>query len=140
MIKRVWIPGIIFGLVLNLYSAITCLGLFRWIYLDEPMGVLNPLILKLAPSWILIFGLLNLVFSVIFVFLYSLIHKNIPGKGIFKGINFSLFVFLLWFVFFLKTYISMTLSPMLFLYWSINTLIAISMLGILTSIFFDKYK
>ncbi len=92
-------------------------------------------------NWIIMNALFSLVFLAILVFLFVLIYKGLPWKGWKKGLAFGLIVA------FVKAvpeafnqYMILTYPTSLILVQLINTIIGITIFGIVLGFFFDRFK
>jgi hypothetical protein len=111
-------------------GAITCGWIFNWVYKLEPVNVWKPME---APGVTYYIGAIILNF--IFVLVYAFLCKGIPGENKFaKGLLFGLCV---WAVGMLPgmfaTYIFMTVSPVVVIYWTLSGLILNPLRGLITS-------
>jgi hypothetical protein len=84
-------------------------------------------------------GGLNFVNCAIFVMGYALFYNAIPGKGVKKGIIFSLFigVFTI-FVPHLRIYLALNISPAVLIYWVTLDLIGYLLAGVITGVVYKK--
>ena len=117
----------IFGAIVG---AVTCGGIFNWVYRLEPTNVWRPME---APGAAYYAGAILLNF--IFVVVYSLLYKGIPvKKNLVKGLIFGLCV---WGIGVLPgmfaTYIFMTVAPTVIIYWIILALVLDPLRGLITA-------
>ncbi len=89
-IGKVILAGVVVGILGGIWGWLTCGWLFNWVYTLEPTGIWK------APGEMpfILMSVMGLVFGIILAFVYALIHKGLPGKGIVKGLTFGLFVWL----------------------------------------------
>lgn len=118
----------IFGMIVG---AVTCGGVFNWVYKLEPTNVWKPM--DGPPGMIFMIG--TLVLNIILSFIYALINKGIPGKSkLVKGLVFGLCV---WAVGMLpgmfSTYAFMTVSTTVVIYWTVLGLITTPLEGIIVA-------
>ncbi|MBN2191055.1 MAG: hypothetical protein JW728_07600 [Candidatus Aureabacteria bacterium] len=111
-------------------GAVTCGGVFNWVYQLEPVNVWKPME---APGVTYYIGAIILNF--IFVLIYAALRKGIPGKNkLIKGLVFGLCV---WAVGMLPgmfaTYMFMTVAPTVIIYWTIMGLIQSPLHGLIAS-------
>lgn len=67
---------------------------------------------------------IGIVIGIIFAATYSLLKESIPGKGISKGINYGILLFLVAGVpFTLTTYLVLAIPAMLLIYWALSELV-----------------
>ncbi len=129
MIKvgKVFIAGVVATIISSIIGAITCGGIFNWVYKLEPTNVWKNM--EGPPGIGLYVG--SLVLYIIFAYVYALLKKGIPGKNkIVKGLVFGLCV---WAVGSLPgmfaTYYFMTVAATVVIYWTIVALIQYPILG-----------
>ena len=111
-------------------GAITCGGVFNWVYKLEPVSVWKPME---APGIMYYVG--SVLLNFLFVLVYAILQKGIPGKTkLVKGLMFGLCV---WTVGMLPgmfaTYIFMTVSPTVIIYWLIWALVMDPLKGLITA-------
>jgi hypothetical protein len=116
-------------------GAITCGGIFNWVYKLEPINVWKPME---APGVIYYIG--TVLLNLLFVLVYATLYKGIPGKNkLVKGLVFGLCV---WAVGILPgmfaTYIFMTVAPTVLLYWTILALIQDPLRGLITAAIYGE--
>lgn len=129
-IKRMIIATLAITLFDAVVGAVTCGGIFNWVYKLEPVNVWKPMD---APGATYFIGAVILNF--IFVLVYAALRKGIPGKNkLVKGLLFGLCV---WAVGMLpgmfSTYIFMTVAPTVVIYWTLLGLIQVPLRGLITS-------
>jgi hypothetical protein len=129
-IKRMIIATIAITLFDAVIGAVTCGGIFNWVYKLEPVNVWKPMD---APGATYFIGAIILNF--IFVLVYASLCKGIPWKNkLVKGLLFGLCV---WAVGMLpgmfSTYIFMTVSPTVVIYWTLSGLVQVPLKGLITS-------
>lgn len=129
-IKRMIIATLAITLFDAAIGAITCGGIFNWVYKLEPVNVWKPME---APGVTYYIG--AIVLNFIFVLVYASLCKGIPGKNkLVKGLLFGLCV---WAVGLLPgmfaTYIFMTVSPTVLIYWTLSGLVQDPLRGLITS-------
>ena len=116
-------------------GAITCGGIFNWVYKLEPVNVWRPIE---APGVTYYIGVV--LFNLLFVLVYAMFHKGIPGKNkLAKGLIFGLCV---WAAGVLPgmfaTYIFMTVAPTVILYWAIMGLVQEPLKGAITAAIYGE--
>jgi hypothetical protein len=129
-IKRMIIATFAITLFDAVAGAVTCGGIFNWVYKLEPVNVWKPMD---APGATYFIGAVILNF--IFVLVYAALRKGIPGKNkLVKGLLFGLCV---WAVGMLpgmfSTYIFMTVAPTVVIYWTLLGLVQDPLRGLITS-------
>ncbi len=122
-IKRLTICTIILWIVGNLYMFLTCAGLFKWIYEIPPIIWKDPTVM-MSPAYLILGQLFGLLSAFLFVLVFAVIYKGIPGEKYIKGIIYGI---LIWLVGALSGIISMPIymdiAIGVVIYWIINALI-----------------
>ena len=116
-------------------GAITCGGIFNWVYKLDPVSLWKPME---APGIAYYIGAIILNF--IFVLVYTILNKGIPGKNkLIKGLIFGLCV---WAIGVLPgmfaTYMFMTVAPTVIIYWTIMALIQTPLKGMISAAIYGK--
>jgi len=131
---------IIASIVVTVFNAavgmLCCGGVFNWVYKLEPTNVWKPM--EGAPSPIFFVG--SLVVSLIFVLVYVILKKGIPGKSsIVKGLMYGLCI---WAVGMLPgmfaTYSFMTVHQTVILYWTVLGLVQTPIQGAIAALIVGK--
>ncbi|MFH0702115.1 MAG: hypothetical protein V2B14_01065 [bacterium] len=135
-IGKIFIAGAVVTLFNAIIGAITCGGVFSWVYKLEPTNVWKTM--EGAPPLGYFLG--TLVLSIILALIYALLNKGIPGKNRFvKGLVFGLCV---WAVGILPgmfaTYMFMTVSPVVIIYWTILYLIVDPLKGLIIAAIYGE--
>jgi len=71
--------------------------LFSWVFDLEPHTIWKwtpTQGFNMSVEWWIILFLLNIILAIAFAFIYALIEKGLPGKGIRKGLNFGIIVWI----------------------------------------------
>ncbi|MBU1853469.1 MAG: hypothetical protein KJ957_05450 [Candidatus Omnitrophica bacterium] len=128
-IGRVIVGGVVVTVFDAIVGAVTCGGVFNWVYKLEPVNVWKPM--EGAPGIGYYIGALLL--NILFVAVYAMLQKGIPGKNrLRKGLLFGLCV---WAVGILPgmfaTYMFMTVAPAVVFYWAILALIQEPLKGLI---------
>lgn len=134
-------PGkmIIATIVITVFNAIvgavTCGGIFSWVYKLEPVNVWKPME---APGALFYVG--SIILNFLFVLIYAVLHKGIPAKNKFgKGLIFGLCV---WAIGTLPgmfaTYIFMTVAPTVIVYWLILYLLQEPLKGLIAAAIYGE--
>jgi hypothetical protein len=123
----------VFGTIVGM---ITCGGIFNGMYKIEPTNVWKPM--TGPPGAAFYIG--SFIMHLIFVIVYALLCKGIPGKNIaVKGLIFGLCV---WAVGLLPgmfaTYIFMTVAPQVIVYWTVMGVITTPLSGIIAAAIYEK--
>jgi hypothetical protein len=131
---------LIAGLVLSIFNAlvgmVTCGGFFSWIYKLQPTEIWKPM--GNAPDIIFYVG--GFIISVIFVGVYVLINKGLPGQNKFmKGIAYGLGV---WAVGMLPgmfvMYSFMRIATEAIIYWTVLGLIQKPIEGMIAAMVYGE--
>lgn len=130
-ISKVIIATIVVSIFNFIFGAITCGGFFSWVYKVEPTNVWKPITSHSFPFMIAEL----LIVDFLFVLVYALINKGIPGKNKFtKGLIYGFLLFLVGMVpGMIATVVYMTVSKVVVLYWTISALILDPIKGLITS-------
>lgn len=135
-VGRVVLAGLAVTIFSSIVGAITCGGLFNWVYRLEPTNVWKPM--TGCPGAKFMIG--SFIMCVILAYVYALINKGIPGNGkAAKGIVFGLCV---WAVGMLPgmfaTRAFMTVNPTVVFYWTILGLIQTPIEGIIIAAIYGE--
>lgn len=135
-IGKVLIAGVAITVFNAIVGAVTCGGIFSWVYKLEPTNVWKPMCG--GPGAMFMLG--SLVLSIILAFVYGLINKGIPGKNkLVKGLVFGLCV---WAVGMLPgmfaTYTFMTVATTVIIYWTILGLIKAPLEGMIIAAIYGE--
>lgn len=135
-IGRIVIAGIAVTVFSAVVGAITCGGIFNWVYQVEPTDVWKPM--EGAPGATVFIGLF--ILNVIIAFVYALLNKGIPGGNkVVKGIVFGLCV---WAVGVLPgmfaTHVFMTVATAFVVYTLIMALIMSPLKGIIIAAIYGE--
>ncbi len=133
--RQILLASILVTIFAIIFGIITCGGYFNWVYKLEPVNVWKPMTGTPQP----IFFVAEFFLSMLFVIVYALFSKGIPGKNKYiKGLVYGLAVFsvgMLQGVF--STYFFMTVNHVVLIYWTIWGLIAIPAKGIITAAVYE---
>lgn len=130
-ISKVLIATIVVSVFNFIVGALTCGGVFSWVYKVEPTNVWKPMTNAIFPYMIAEILIVNLLFVIV----YALIQKGVPGKNKFtKGLIYGLLVWSVGMVpGMLTTALYMTVSKVVVLYWTIWGVIVTPLKGIIIS-------
>ncbi|MFA5164207.1 MAG: hypothetical protein WC481_01415 [Candidatus Omnitrophota bacterium] len=135
-IVRILIAAIalsIFGLIIG---AVTCGGVFNWVYKLEPTNVWKPM--DGPPG--MVYHVAGFILNVILAAVYALFRKGLPGKNrLVKGLVFGLCV---WAVGMLPgmfaTYYFMTVATEVVIYWTILGLVEYPIMGLIIAAIYGE--
>lgn len=135
-IKRI-ILAILAVVVFNfIVGMLTCGGAFSWVYKLEPTNVWKPMTSFSLPL------MLTTIFVIdtLFVAVYALINKGVPGPNKFvKGLIYGLLVVLVGLVpGMISTYLYMTVATTVVIYWTIWGLIVSPLKGLITAAIYGE--
>jgi len=133
---KIVIAGIAVTIFNSIVGAVTCGGLFNWVYKLEPTNVWKPM--EGAPGLSFLLG--SLLLNIVLAFVYALLNKGIPGKNrLIKGLVFGLCV---WAVGLLpgmfSTYSFMTVATPVIIYWTVMGLILTPLQGLLIALIYGE--
>ncbi|MCD4760665.1 hypothetical protein K8R42_02085 [bacterium] len=115
--------GVIVWIVSGVFGWLTCGWLFNWVYTIPPIIWKNPEAMMNGLNMLGV-NIVGLAASIIFAGVFSLLYNGIPGKGVKKGMNYGL---LLWLVATLHGVATMpfymTISTTVIIYWLIQGLV-----------------
>ena len=116
-IRKILLATLAVTLFASIVGALTCGGFFNWVYKLEPVNVWKPM--TEAPS--LIFYVVEFLLNMIFVGVYALFLKGIPGKNKFiRGLVYGLAVFAVgMFPGMFATYFFQSINPIVIVYWTV---------------------
>ena len=134
-IGKIIIATVVVTIFNAIVGAVTCGGIFNWVYKLEPVSVWKPME---APGVTYYIGAMLLNF--LFVVVYAMLRKGIPGKNkLVKGLIFGLCV---WAVGILPgmfaTYIFMTVAPTVIVYLAIMGLAQDPLKGLITAAIYGE--
>lgn len=134
--KRLILAAIVVTLFNFIVGGLTCGCAFSWVYKLEPVNVWKPMenfpfILVLATTFFI---------DLLFVLVYAIINKGVPGKNRYvKGLLYGLFVWMVGVVpGMISTYIFMTVSTTVVIYWTILGLIEIPLKGLIAAAIYGE--
>lgn len=128
--KRFILAGIaiwIFGVA---WAFLTCGWLFNWVYQIPPIIWKTPEEMMTTQSF-LGSNAIGLLISLIFVLVYAVLYKGIPGTGVKKGLMYGLLVWAIGSLGMASLPYYMTIAPAVVLYWILNFLVAHLIHGLL---------
>lgn len=114
----------------------TCCSTFSWVYKLEPTNVWRP-----EASVSIPFAILGMLFAdAIFVWVYALINKGVPGTNRFaKGLLYGLLVVLVGLVpGMIATYAYMTVATTVVIYWTVWGFIVSPLKGLITAAIYGE--
>lgn len=134
---RILLAGAAATLFSIIFGAVTCGGVFNWVYTIEPTNVWKPLEND-VPGIDYMLGLLLL--TIVMAYIYALINKGIPGKNRYlKGLAFGVGVWAVGILpGMLATYSFMTVAPTVVIYWVLIELVKLPLVGLIISSIYKK--
>ena len=73
---------------------LTCGWLFNWVYTLPPTSLWKPPEAMMSASTLVATNLIGIVISFLFVIVFYVLYKGIPGKGVKKGLCYGLILWL----------------------------------------------
>lgn len=130
-IKKLILAAVLVTIFNVLFGMLTCGGFFSWVYKLEPTNVWRSMENFSLPLMIVT----TFITDLIFVFVYALINKGVPGQNKFvKGLIYGLLVWLVGMVpGMIATYLYQTIATTVVIYWTIWGLIASPLKGLIAS-------
>lgn len=135
-IKKIILAIIVVAVFNIIVGMLTCGGAFSWVYKLEPTNVWKPFTSVSMP--LMMIGIF--IMDALFVFVYALINKGIPGQNSFvKGLVYGLLVVLVGLVpGMISTYLYMTVATTVVIYWTIWGLIVSPIKGLITAAIYGE--
>ncbi len=135
-IGKILIASAVVSVFSAIFAGVTCGWLFNWVYKLEPVNVWKPM--DVPPD--LTFYIGSFLLNIVFVVVYGLFRKGIPGKNkLAKGFIFGLCV---WAVGMLpgmfSTYSFMTVATGVVIYWTILGLIEMPIKGLIIAALYGE--
>lgn len=115
---------------------LTCASTFSWVYKIEPTNVWKPMASASLP--LILAGIF--IVDAIFVWVYALIKKGIPGQNKFvKGLVFGLLVWAIGLIpGMISTYLYMTVATTVVIYWTIWGLVVSPLKGLIAAAIYGE--
>lgn len=134
-IKKVILATIAVAIFNIIVGALTCGGVFSWVYKLEPTAIWKPMT-SAFPLMIANAFFVNLIF----VLVYAIINKGVPGSNKYKkGLIYGLLVWLVGLLpGILATYIFMTVATTVVVYWTIWGLIVTPLKGLIAAAIYGE--
>lgn len=135
-IKKMILAIIVVAVFNFIVGMLTCGSTFNWVYKLEPTNVWKPATSISIP--LMFIGVV--LVDALFVFIYALINKGIPGQNRFaKGIVYGLLVVLLGLVpGMISIYTYMTVATTVVVYWTIWGFIVSPLKGLITAAIYGE--
>lgn len=135
-IKKMILAIIVVAVFNFIIGMLTCGSTFNWVYKLEPTNVWKPMTSISFP--LMIAGILFV--DTLFVFVYTLINKGLPGQNRFtKGLLYGLLVVLIGLIpGMVMTYTYMTVATTVVVYWTIWGLIVSPLKGLITAAIYGE--
>lgn len=134
--KRLILAVIAVALFHFIVGSLTCGCAFSWVYKLEPVNVWKPMenfpfLLVLATTFFI---------DLLFVLVYAVINKGIPGKNRYiKGLLYGLLVLMVGLVpGMIQTYLYMTVATTVIIYWAIWGLIVSPLKGLIAAVIYGE--
>jgi hypothetical protein len=139
--KRIVIAGVVVWIVSSIFFFLTCGWLFKWVY-KLPPNIWRDWATMPATALNLIGPhAIGLIRALLFVLVFAILYKGIPGKGVFKGMIYGVLV---WLVGALTGMASMpfymTISTTVVIYWIIQQLVLGVINGAIVGVIYKEKK
>ncbi|OGI01118.1 MAG: hypothetical protein A2Y25_09990 [Candidatus Melainabacteria bacterium GWF2_37_15] len=136
-LKKILIAGVAAAIFNIIIGMLTCGGVFNWVYQVEPTNVWKPVT---EETFGLGYLLGELFLNIIFVYVYALFYRGIPGFNKYvKGLVYGLAV---WGVGTLPGMFAtagfMTVANVVVVYWTIWALVVLPLKGMLVSAIYGE--
>ena len=135
-IFKVVLAAVVITVFGAIWSMFTCGWLFKGIYEIEPVKIWVPI----ENVSMLTLNVGALILNIIFVGIYALINKGVPGKSrVAKGLLYGVLVWSLGMLpGMFYTYLFMTAAWQVLLYWTISGLITTPICGLIAAAIYGK--
>lgn len=135
-IKKLILATVVVTVFSVVFGMVTCGGFFNWVYKLEPTNVWRDMTNFSLPLMIAT----TLFIDLLFVFVYALINKGVPGQNKFtKGLVYGLLVCLVGIIpGMIYTYLYQTIATTVIIYWTISGLIVNPLKGLLTAYIYEE--
>ncbi len=123
-VKRIVIAGVVIWIVDSIFFILTCGWLFKWVYKLPPNIWRDWATIQASAGNLIGAHVIGIIRALLFVLVFAIIYKGIPGKGITKGMIYGVLV---WIVGALSGMPSMpfymTIATGVVIYWIIQQLV-----------------
>lgn len=136
-IERVLLGSIVAGFIRFVVAAFLCGAI------GAPLYESTPLIWKSmdSSSWMLYMFIVNLFAGFLFVSVYSIFYKGIPGNGMEKGFIYGILIFLVGTLpGLLVTYLTMRIPILLIGLWLVESFVSSILMGLVTALICRERK
>jgi len=121
-VKRIALASIITWIVGTAIKWLTCGWLFSWVYMMPPNIWKSPEVM-MSPTYMILGNIGGLIVSALFVIVFAIIFKGIPGKGAQKGAIYGVLIWLVASVGGIALMpLYMTVSGTVVVYWIVQAL------------------
>ena len=134
--KKIALAGVVTTIFNLIFAAVTCGGVFNWVYKIEPTNIWKPM--TGGPSVEYMLGLL--VMTIVLAFVYAVINKSVPGKNKYiRGLVFGLGVFLVGMLpGMMATREFMVIAPAVIGYWTVLGLVQLPLEGLIIAAIYGE--
>lgn len=135
-IKKLILAVVVVAVFNVLVGMLTCGGIFSWVYKLEPINVWKPITSVSFP--LMIAGIF--LVDAIFVWVYALINKGIPGENRFvKGLVYGLLVVFVGLIpGMIMTYTYMTVATTVVIYWTVWGFVVSPLKGLIAAAIYGE--
>jgi uncharacterized membrane protein YeaQ/YmgE (transglycosylase-associated protein family) len=139
--KRIVIAGVVVWIVSSIFFFLTCGWLFKWVY-KLPPNIWRDWSTMPASALNLIGPhVIGIIRALLFVLVFAILYKGIPGKGVNKGMIYGVLV---WIVGALSGMASMpfymTIATTVVIYWIIGALVLSVINGAIVGALYKEKK
>ncbi len=122
--KRIVIAGVVVWIVSSIFFFLTCGWLFKWVYKLPPNIWRDFTAMQASAGNLIGAHVIGIIRALLFVLVFAILYKGIPGKGVTKGMIYGVLV---WIVGALTGMASMpfymTIATGVVIYWIIQQLV-----------------
>jgi len=138
--KRIILATLAIWLFVSAWTMLTCGWLFNWVYSIPPVIWKTPQQMMGMGNTALSL-LTMLIGALVFVLVFSILYKGIPGNGIKKGMHYG---FLVWLIGPMAGIVGMpfymTIANTVVIYWILNFLVSHIIMGALVGLIYRPKK
>lgn len=132
-LKKLITATVVLWLVGTVFTFLTCGSTFQWVY-TLPPNIWQKAEVLMSPDSMITSNLWGIFRSLIFVTIWALIGKGIPGKSLRQGINYGLIVWAVGTLSGMATLpLYMTINTAVVVYWILQALVLNVINGALTA-------
>lgn len=139
--KRIVIAGLIIWIVDSIFFILTCGWLFKWVYKLPPNIWRDFTAMQANAVNLIVPHVIGLIRALLFVLIFAILYKGIPGKGVTKGMVYGLLVWLVGALSGMATMpFYMTIATTVVIYWIIGALFISVINGAIVGAIYKEQK